>query len=333
MKKQLLMLIIFISSNILAQGQVINVPGDQPTIQGAINASADGDTVLVADGTYYENIDYKGKTIIVASHYLVDEDETHIDNTIINGSQSPNPEDGAVVRFRLGEDTTSVLYGFTITGGTGGQSPPGSPHDAWGGGGIAIESGAKIIYNKIIFNSCTAPHAFVFGGGILIDRPERPILIIKNIIANNKLISLDQNEVSGGGGIFCNRCDKELLIADNIIANNSIVTPEEIIKGYGGGIEIAHSNATVKIRNNIIKNNSVRRGGGVEFVDYNGNEHPTLINNTIVNNVATDAGGAIYTDKPTTIVNSILWGNTAPNQSQIFSTVPNDVIVVSSHLQ
>ena len=38
-----------------AFGATIHVPGDHPTIQAAIDASADGDTVLVADGTYNGN--------------------------------------------------------------------------------------------------------------------------------------------------------------------------------------------------------------------------------------------------------------------------------------
>lgn len=45
----------------------IHVPADQPTIQAAINAAANGDTVLVSDGTYKENINFKGKAITVAS--------------------------------------------------------------------------------------------------------------------------------------------------------------------------------------------------------------------------------------------------------------------------
>lgn len=40
----------------LALSTVINVPGDYPTIQQGINAAGSGDTVLVAPGTYYENI-------------------------------------------------------------------------------------------------------------------------------------------------------------------------------------------------------------------------------------------------------------------------------------
>ena len=45
----------------------INVPADIDSIQGGINMAVDGDTVLVQPNTYYENINFNGKNIIVAS--------------------------------------------------------------------------------------------------------------------------------------------------------------------------------------------------------------------------------------------------------------------------
>src|SRR5216117_3331126 len=45
---------------------VIHVPADQPTIQAAINAAVNGDTVQVSPGTYIENINFLGKAITVA---------------------------------------------------------------------------------------------------------------------------------------------------------------------------------------------------------------------------------------------------------------------------
>jgi len=151
--KGTLTIILIIITNVL-YGQVINVPDDQPTIQQGIAAASNEDTVLVSQGTYFENINFMGKAITVASQYIMDKDSIHIYNTIINGSQ-PGPADSAcVVLFNSGEDTTSVLYGFTITGGSG----CGWPYHPYftklkaGGGVQIINCGAKICHNIITDN-------------------------------------------------------------------------------------------------------------------------------------------------------------------------------------
>ncbi len=46
---------------------VINVPADQATVQAGIDATVDGDTVLVEAGLYYETIDFIGKNIVLLS--------------------------------------------------------------------------------------------------------------------------------------------------------------------------------------------------------------------------------------------------------------------------
>jgi len=120
--------------------------GNYLTIQEGIDAAIDGDTVLVHPATYTENINFTGKNIIVASLYLIYQDTSYISQTIIDGNQN-----GSVVTFVNGEDTTAVLIGFTITNGTN-----------TGGGGIFCNaSSPKLEYLAIIENTANV------GGGIL----------------------------------------------------------------------------------------------------------------------------------------------------------------------
>ena len=163
---------------------IIYVPNDTTSIQGGIHLAGNGDTVLIDDGTYYENINFKGKAITVASMFIMDGDTNHINNTIIDGSQPSNPDSGSVVYFVSGEDTTSIIYGFTITGGTG--------TDYFGlrfGGGIYTEeSSACILKNDITLNSCYSSNYDARGGGISSyahSAANRYILIRNNNIVNN----------------------------------------------------------------------------------------------------------------------------------------------------
>jgi hypothetical protein len=101
----------------------------------------------------------------------MDGDTSHINNTIIDGSQPSNPDSGSVVYFVSGEDTTSMLTGFTITGGTGTSILMFNGRPGTVGGGIHIRwSGAKIENNKIIHNQliATAPGVIELVAGIAI---------------------------------------------------------------------------------------------------------------------------------------------------------------------
>jgi len=89
------------------------------TIQRGVSVSVDDDTVLVEDGTYVEQIDFLGKDITVGSRFLLDGDENHIDNTIIDGDAA-----GCVVTFAGGETIAARLSGLSIVNGVGSWDSP-----------------------------------------------------------------------------------------------------------------------------------------------------------------------------------------------------------------
>ena len=82
---RLIILAILLNSTVFTA--TLNVPGQYSTIQSAINASTDQDTVMVSPGFYQENINFNGKNIIVTSTYLLDQDSLIIGSTIIDGNK------------------------------------------------------------------------------------------------------------------------------------------------------------------------------------------------------------------------------------------------------
>lgn len=260
------------------------IPGDFQTIMGGIYNSLDGDTVLVSQGTYFENVDFLGKIILVSSEFLFSGDFNAIDNTIINGDQS-----GSVVTFDQGEQYPAQLIGFKITNGYGA-----GVGDIGTGGGITIKSGSNpvIEFCKIDDNSSLR------GGGILIHYSDP---VIKNCWIRHNLVLGDLTD-NFGGGIFATHSD--------FVFQNLILSENETGR-TGGAIALRLCDGTME---NVLiyGNHAVHTAGAIDFSSSNTDvNHVTLTGNTAGNN-----GGAInswYSDSNPMINNSIIWGNTLNN--------------------
>jgi predicted GH43/DUF377 family glycosyl hydrolase len=290
---------------------IIHVPGDYPTIQQGIDAANNGDTVLVSDGTYYEQINFLGKKpLTVASEFLMDGDTNHIASTIIDGSQLTNLDSASVVYFVSGEDTTSILCGFTVRNGKGTYTTDNNS-DRQGGGIWISNAGAKIIHNRITHNTVddTQPGngASTSGGGIgaKYGFGNYWIVIADNTIDSNSCNST--YEYATGGGIALSYNTR---IFKNIISHNN-ASGYQNANVWGGGMYIATNggNCRAIIEENSITNNSTQGAGIAASAGGNcDNMKTTFSNNLVANNTANpgeDSGGAgfgLYLPKAGSVV-------------------------------
>jgi len=270
MNKLIYILMALVLANVSLMADIIHVPADVETIQEGINEAEKLDTVLVAEGTYYENINFDGKPITVASWYLLEENLSIISNTIIDGSEPLHEDNASVVSFVSGEDTKSTIHGFTIRGGSG--TLVGDEKYRIGGGILCFNSGATISYNKIEYNSIKAKvPSFGAGIGHGPTADASSLVIEHNWIEHN---TIEGDAFCAGGGIdICGNG----TISENFIRYNKIESPQDACKG--GGISARGTpDKSVEITNNDIilnhvisvseQNQDMIGGGGLWISEY-----------------------------------------------------------------
>lgn len=261
-----LMLMLIGCWNLTATSGELLVPTQFSTIQAAINAASESDTVLVDAGIYPERLDFLGKNIVVASRYVQTGDSSTIVSTVLDAGA-----DGSAVRMTNGETQGAVFMGFTVRNGAGSLYQPGYGEFYVGGGFYLINASPVIQFNII------RDHSTPDGGSGIFSDGGSP-WIHRNIIVQN----VATNSGCGAGMLIKNAPGG--VIDSNYVQYNTAY--------HGGGIALKHSHPLIT-RNVITNNVASQSGGGIRIYT---SSHPSIINNTISDNSAPSGGGVQVLD-------------------------------------
>ena len=260
--------------------------GPKATIQAGIDAAVEGDTVLVADGTYTgtgnKNLDFGGKAITVVS---------------ANGPESciiDCENDGRAFYFHSGEPDGAVVDGLTITNGS-----------ALRGGGVYCVDSSPTLANCIIVGNAATGEDDAMGGGVYCSF-SYPTITRCTITGNTAAAEIRAR----GGGVFCWSAGNVTLAACTI-TGNTVFT--ESFGAAGGGV-CCEGGASVTITSCVITANAATAYGWADAASGGGvavASSATITNCTIVDNMASGTGGGIWAgDASVTITNCVLWEDT-----------------------
>ncbi|MCB5270745.1 MAG: hypothetical protein LHW56_02755 [Candidatus Cloacimonetes bacterium] len=202
MKNLFIFLICLLPVLVMCTTRTVSLDGTQQylSIQEAVDASVNGDVVLVYPGRYVENINLLGQSISLVSLFATDPLQSYIENTVIDGNLN------TCIRVVNGE--TLTISGITLVNNEQGNY---SGDLSYAGGGIYLKLYSQVIVNDCIIRNCIAQS----GGGISVSRHSN--LSLSNVkIFDNQALTL-------GGGIAFDESDA--LIFDPValcsVYNNS----------------------------------------------------------------------------------------------------------------
>ena len=215
------------------------------TIQKAVNFASNGDTILVMNGLYIENIDWS----ITNNICLIG---SHIDSTIIDGGNNGKVIDNSDETSHPIEISNLTIQNGISTG---------------KGGGISLKMVGDLLLKNIRVNN---NHAQI-GGGIYIEGEGSESFIPTVVHFENAIISNNSAENYGGGvslsGDVISSIIKNVTVVNNFATNG------------GGGLQAGSIGDYAVIANSIFWNNQPSNVDGMVFPYYSNIDIPVGSNN------------------------------------------------------
>lgn len=290
---------------VLAIAATLVVPQNFTSIQFAIDAAQDGDTVLVSEGVYYENLRIINKDIVLTSRFGQESNPEVILNTVIDGSQYSDANQASAVYVQGGGPACTV-EGFTIRGGGGSLYMVAGWGNYLEGGGIYITASSARIRNNVIAENRVRRQGatFINAGGAAMHTSGGAPVVEGNIIACNY----------GGYGSALITNHSNLSFRNNIVFNN-IAEPFEVGAAYGATVLIFGGTAEIEyntIAGNISRGNSLPgsgRGAGILMWNSSG----SIRSNIIWHNEQSLGGQVFLNNSPGVLLSqNNIEGNTWP---------------------
>jgi hypothetical protein len=276
---------------------VIHVPGQNPTIQIAINGSWDGDTILVGPGVYSENINYLGRSVIIKS-------SGGPARTIIEPTLDSLPivnmishENAGLIGFTLRSafGAPAIMMDSSSAAITGNIFSDNQNNDLGGAILANYAPSLNIVDNTFINNIATGDHYNGSGGAIAAYQSRT--VISGNIFENNRAYA-------HGGALILYESDSS-EVHHNLFYNNRSY-------GLGGAIVVYFADSTKIYHNTIVSNISDQPalGGGIAVYF----SHNTELHNNIITG---NTGCGLYSDW--SYENSALYNDVYGNNPDYFN--------------
>ncbi len=302
---------------------ILGVPVPYPTIQAAIDAAVNDDTVLVADGTYTglgnRDLDFGGRAITVRS-------ENGAGACIIDIQGSAGDPHRAF-HFHSGETAASVVEGFTIQNGFINR-----------GGAALCEADSSPLFQSCVFQHNSVSQAVAEdGGGAVYVLSSSPTFIDCDFLQNQA----EANFLFGGGGAVQSQSDSNPTFIGCAFSENSAIGATEPDGGavaiwdgghpeffsctftenqaYWDGAVLNFSSVTM--HDCHFQDNAANGGAAGAYGLYGapfGGGSSELVNCSFVGNSSTgNAGGAVVVQLPgtsATFTNCLFANNHATNR-------------------
>jgi len=343
---------------------ILHVPADFSSIQDAVSASLDGDTVLCAPGTYHESLLIEARSVVIASYFILGHDTSFVTSTIVDCD--PNLQQSRAVTIHHSHSDSVKIIGLTLRDGF-------LDSDTYllrGGGGVYALNSTVILESNLITNNTAR-----WGAGVRFDSSEA-IVLNNTITMNTALVSQgglrtwvgrlicegNQFVQNSGGGVYAGPASgilrNNVFIGDDnnhrygaahltgasglSIDSTWIIEGNTFYHNYGGhsgGLYVASSDSVVVSGNFFEDNRAIYEpnsynfgfGGGLSVLGCN---NVTINDNQFIRNTAEGNGGAIYIGSNAYIYHNIFLYNHSSTVSAImalqYNTNTPDVYVIEN---